>query len=100
MKRFAALLLAITLLLPAAALSEKNTSLPDAFRVEYKVMERLEGKKKDHFVSKEHVTTCQPAVDAEINALVDAFDAEREPEMKTCSNPKRNSRLDVTWCIP
>ena len=94
MKRFAALLLALALL-PAAAFAEKAASLPAAFRVKYETLERLEGKKKDHFVSKEHVTTCQPAVDAEINALADAYDAEREPEMKTSSNPKRNSRLDI-----
>ena len=94
MKRLAALLLVLALL-PAAAFAEKAASLPAAFRVEYKVMERLEGKSKDHFISKEHVTTAQPQVDTEINALVDDYDALREPEMKTCSNPKRNSRLDI-----
>ena len=57
MKRFAALLLALALL-PAAAFAEKAASLPAAFRVKYETLERLEGKKKDHFVSKEHVTTC------------------------------------------
>ena len=88
----AALLMCLALLfsaVPACA-----DSLPDAFTVTYKADERLINNKRG-FVSKEHITTANAAVSEEINALVDAYDDQYAPVLKTSDNPKRNSRLDI-----
>ena len=87
--------LMLCLLAPAVASAEKRRSLPAAFSVEYTVQEKLEGKKKEKFVSKDHIQTIRPEVSEQVNALADDFEAEMLPEMKECSNPKRNSRLDI-----
>lgn len=94
MKRMLICLL-VMLLLPFSALGEKQASLPDCFRIQYKTDERTQGKDKS-FVSKEHIKTCQTGVDAFINGLVDQYDAEMSPHLKDAGgSPRRNSRLDI-----
>ena len=88
------LLLACVLLPPLAARAEKASSLPAWFRITYKAAEHTLANDKK-FISKDQITTCQPAVDAEINALADAYEADRAPNMKSNSNPQRNARLDI-----
>ncbi|MBR3019508.1 MAG: polysaccharide deacetylase family protein [Clostridia bacterium] len=91
MKRiWAALLLLLLLTLPGGA--EKAAGFPASFRVEYTVKDQLNSQT---YLSWEYVKTTQPAVDEEINGLVDGFVAQMGPEMRKASNPKRNSRLDV-----
>lgn len=96
MKRAVSLLLVFLLTLPGACLGEKENALPAAFRVTYETIERLQDGKKS-FVSKEHIKTAQPAVDAAINALADALDAQYSPFLRADpgGNPRRNSRLDI-----
>lgn len=91
MKRIWAVLL-LLLLLPLPALAEKADSFPAAFQVKYTVKDKLN---QQTYLSWEYVQTAQPAADAEINGLVDAFVKQMGPEMKKAGNPKRNSRLDV-----
>jgi len=94
MKRFIALMLTLCMLLPVAAGAEKLTKLPDEFSISYKTLERMIHNNRS-FISKEHVTTSQPAVDAIINAAVDAFDEDMGPKLPKYDNPRRNSRLDI-----
>lgn len=96
MKWVLPLLLSLLLAWPALAQDEKRSALPDTFRIAYETLERTQDGKKS-FVSKEHISTCQPAVDAEINALADAFDESLSPFLQPDKggNPRRNSRLDI-----
>ena len=91
MKRIWAVAL-LLLLLPLPGRAEKADSFPAAFRVEYSVKDKLNSQT---YLSWEYVKTVQPAVDEELNALVDDYVARMGPEMQKASNPKRNSRLDV-----
>ena len=94
MKRWWICLL-VLLLLPLSALSEKLSSLPGCFSIEYRVDERTQGKDQS-FVSKEYIKTCRSEVDDFISGLVDAYDAEMSPLLKDAGgSPRRNSRLDI-----
>lgn len=96
MKRLCALVLALILALPMAAYAEKVTALPSALQMSYTVDEHFINNKKS-FVYKEHIRTCQEAVDAEINGIADRFEETQtellQPDKK--QNAKRNSRLDI-----
>ena len=96
MKRLWALWLAVLLCLPASALGEKAGSFPAVMKVEYRVEER-EINGGGSFVSKEYIKTAQPAVDEQINGMVDFFDQEMSPHLTPDAgrNAKRNSRLDI-----
>ena len=97
MKRLIAWALMAALLLPGAALA-RESALPQAFRVKYKVNERKINRERS-FISKEYVTTARKDVDEAINGLVDAFDAEYAPQMEpdksSAPKPRLNSRLDI-----
>lgn len=95
MKKRMAWALLLAMLLPLCAQAQGD-ALPQAFQVKYKAEERKINKERS-FISKEYVTTARKDVDEQINALVDAFDAEYAPQLvpdKT-NKPRRNSRLDI-----
>ena len=96
MKRLLALLAALALLAPCFATAETYAALPSFFHVSYRADEKTINSGKS-FVSKDYVTTARPEVDAEINGLVDQFEAEYAPGLKPDKNknPRRNSRLDI-----
>ena len=93
MKRILPLLLAL-LLLPLAAVAAEYAPLPDAFNVAYTANTRLI-KSEKAYVSKEYVTTAQPAVDAALKQIADRFDNKLSPTLTPLKNPARNSRLDI-----
>jgi len=97
LKRFAALVLALVLLLPAMGAAEgKVSSLPTVLNVEYTVDEHFINSKMS-FVYKEHVKTALSHVDAEINGLADRLEEAGADQLQPDKNKnaKRNSRLDV-----
>lgn len=94
MKRLGALCLALLCLVPMFALAEKAERFPACFQVTYALKEQeISGGRA--FVSKDSISTVLPAVDDEINGLVDAFEAAMAGDMQLASNPRRNSRLDI-----
>ena len=96
MKRIAALLLCVLLCLPMLAQAEKYQSAPEIFDIKYKVMERKEEDNR-YFINKEYLITTNAAVNAELQAVADAFDEQLVPLMQPdpSKNARRNSRLDI-----
>lgn len=96
MKRIAALLLCLILLLPAFAQAEKYEAAPEIFDTKYQTMERKD-KDNRYFVSKEYLITTSEAINAELKALADGFEEELYPLMQPdpSKNARRNSRLDI-----
>ena len=92
MKRLFALLLALVML-PFCA-SADFAPIPDVFTVVYDVDTRLINGEQS-FVSKEYVTTAQPAVDAALRTIADEYDTRYSPTLPKQKLPKRNSRLDI-----
>ena len=96
MKRIAALLLCLLMLLPALAQAEKYESAPEIFDIKYQAMERKEDDNR-YFISKEYLITTNESVNAELKAVADGFDEQLFPTMQPdpSKNAKRNSRLDI-----
>jgi len=73
MKRFAAVLLSLVLMLSALpAQAEKRDSFPEIFEVSYKTKERKEDNNR-YFISKEYLITTNEQVNEELAAVADAL---------------------------
>ena len=92
MKRLLSLLLALLVISGCAAADFQP--VPDLFNIAYTVDTHLFNR-DGSFVSKEYVTTAQPAVDAALRAIADDYVARCSPTLPALSTSKRNSRLDV-----
>lgn len=96
-RRIAALLCALLLALPPAALaSEPWSGVPGHFLVSYKQEERMEGD-SEQFIYKEYLRTQNKQVNEELRRIVDDFEAAYAPLVPPdpSRNARRNNRLDV-----
>lgn len=96
MKRFLAALLVLALLPVCALAQEKYDALPPIFAVSVEVADRMVDDGA-FYVYKEYVTTVNEQVNAELRAIVDAYDEAILPTMEadTRKKGKRGSVLNI-----